>query len=65
MKYLYNLMENKKSYKLEEEEVLEMLNENLQLELIVHLNGKMLHETIVFSHFEMHFISELTFSLQR
>ena len=42
-----------------------MLNENLKLELIVHLNGKMLHDTILFSHFDMSFISELTFVLKR
>lgn len=42
-----------------------MLTENLRLELIVHLNGKMLHETIIFKNFDVQFISELTFLLKR
>ena len=34
---------------MEEDEILEMLSENLKLELIANLNGKMLHNTIVFN----------------
>jgi CRP-like cAMP-binding protein len=42
-----------------------MLNENLRLEMIVHLNGKMLHSTALFKSFDIGFISELTFVLKR
>lgn len=42
-----------------------MLNENLRLEMIVHLNGKMLHSTSIFKSFDINFISELTFVLKR
>lgn len=42
-----------------------MLNENLRLEMIVHLNGKMLHSTGIFKSFDISFISELTFVLKR
>lgn len=42
-----------------------MLNENLKLDLIVHLNGKMLHSTALFKSFDIAFISELTFVLKR
>lgn len=34
---------------MEEDEILEMLSENLKLELTANLNGKMLHNTIVFN----------------
>lgn len=42
------LLENKKIFKLEDQDVLDLLNENLKLEMIAHLNGKMLHETPLF-----------------
>ena len=42
-----------------------MLNENLILELILNLNGKMLHNTPIFKNFDMQFLSELTFDLKR
>ena len=44
---------------------MEMLNENLRIELIVHLNGKMLHESTLFKFFNLSFLSELTFLLKR
>ena len=42
-----------------------MLSENLKLQLIVHLNGRMLHNTSVFKGFDLLFLSELTFVLKR
>ena len=42
-----------------------MLNENLQIELVVHLNGKMLHESTLFKFYTLSFLSQLTFSLKR
>jgi len=50
---------------LEEDEVMEMLNENLKIELIVHLNGKMLHDSSLFRFFSLSLLSELTFVLKR
>lgn len=63
--YLNYILDNKKEFKLEEEDVLKMLNENLRIEMIVHLNGKMLHSTAIFKGFDLGFISELTFVLKR
>ena len=40
-------------FKLEEEEVFDMLSESLKLELIIHLNGRMLQKTPIFIHFEI------------
>ena len=42
-----------------------MLNENLQIELVVHLNGKMLHESTLFRFYTLSVLSQLTFSLKR
>ena len=42
-----------------------MLNENLIFELIINLNGKMLHSTPLFHHFDIQFLSELTFALKK
>jgi CRP-like cAMP-binding protein len=44
---------------------MELLNENLKIELIVHLNGKMLHESALFRFFNLSFLSELTFALRK
>ena len=44
---------------------MELLNENLKIELIVHLNGKMLHESTLFRYYNLSFLSDLTFCLQR
>jgi hypothetical protein len=44
---------------------MDLLNENLKIELIVHLNGKMLHDSTLFRFFTLSLLSELTFVLQR
>jgi len=49
---------------LDNDEVYSLLNENLRLELTVHLNGKMLHDNEIFSHFEISFLSEVTFHIK-
>lgn len=64
-RYLHYLMNNKRNFKLEEEEVLELLTENLRMDLVVHLNGKMLHDTFLFKKFDILFLSEVTFLLKR
>jgi CRP-like cAMP-binding protein len=50
---------------LEEDEVLDELSENLKDELIVHLNGKMVHDSNLFRFYNLHFLSDLTFILKR
>ncbi len=62
MNYVYD---NKKKYKLDEEDVLQMLNENLRVETTVHLNGKLLNETPLFKSFEVAFLSQLTFVIKK
>lgn len=52
-RYLDYLVEYKRQYKMEEEDVLDMLSEGLRLELIIHLNGKMLHNTPIFKNFDI------------
>ena len=64
-RYLHYLMNNKREFKLEEEEVLALLTESLKMDLVVHLNGKMLHDTIIFERFDILFLSEITFILKR
>lgn len=65
MRYLQYMIDNKRLFKLDEDEVLELLSEGLKLELIMHLNGKMLHNTIIFKNFDLLFLSDLTFMLKR
>ena len=49
------MFEYKKQYKLSEIEVLNMLNENLKDQVIVHLNGRMLKNTRIFGVFDFRF----------
>ena len=42
MSYLDYLCDHKKMYKLEEGEILEMLNDSLRDQVVVYLNGRML-----------------------
>jgi hypothetical protein len=44
---------------------MDMLSDNLKIELIVHLNGKMLHDSPLFKFFTLTFLSEVTFILKR
>ncbi len=62
-RYLEYMFEYKKQYKLSEIEVLNMLNENLKDQVIVHLNGRMLKNTRIFGIFDIRFLSEVTFLL--
>lgn len=64
MTYLDDLIDHKKSYKLEENEVLMMLNDNLRNQCIVFLNGLMLKKSPCFEKFKMDFLSEITFLLK-
>ena len=55
--YLNHLYDSKKEFKLEEQDVLEMLNDHLRIETTIHLNGKLLNETPIFKSFEVGFLS--------
>lgn len=63
-RYFKYIVKNKREFKLELEEVLDLLNDNLRMELIVHLNGKMLHDSPIFRFFSLSFLGELTFTLK-
>ena len=64
-RYLDYLVDYKKQFKLEEEEVFDMLSEGLRMELIVNLNGNMLHSTPMLRNFDLQFLSEMTFALKK
>ena len=64
-RHLDYLIEYKTQYKLEEEEVIEMLSENLRDELYIHLNGSMLHQTQALQKFDIVFLAQLTYLLQK
>lgn len=42
-----------------------MLSENLQQELIIHLNGKMVYKSLPFSYFSIEFLLDITFVLKK
>lgn len=64
-RYLNYLYDNKKQYKLDEEDVLLMLNDTLKVETTIHLNGKLLNETPLFQSFDVGFLSQLTFVIKK
>jgi len=59
------LIEHRRKHKLNENQVLDLLNENLREQVIANLNGRVLKECEVFNNFDMIFVSEVTFALQR
>lgn len=65
MDYLDYLVDYKKKYKLEEKDVLGMLNLTLRKQVIAFLNGKMLEECPFFCEFSDGVISKITFQLIR
>ncbi len=64
-RYLEYNWEYKKMIKIEEEEVMYLLNEDLKSKITVYLNGRHLHFIDLFGEFRLDFISELTFQLQK
>jgi hypothetical protein len=59
------MWEAKKTIKIEEKEVMAMLNENLREKITVYLNGRIIRSMKFFeSSFEIDFLSELTFYFQ-
>ena len=59
--YLEYVWTSKKEIKIEEQEVMEILNENLRDKLILYLNGRILKDIKVFEDFDLEFLSEITF----
>ena len=57
------MFDHKRTNKLTELEVLDMLNSNLRDQVIAHLNGKLLSSADIFYEFDLRFLSEVTFLL--
>jgi hypothetical protein len=64
-RYLDYNFEQKKDLKIEEEEAMGFLNDDLRGKLTVYLNGKILKSVSVFSEFPLEFLSHLTFILAK
>lgn len=64
-RYLEHIWETKKEIKIDEKEVMAMLNENLREKITVYLNGRILQKMVFFEHFDLDLLSELTFYFQR
>ena len=60
-RYLEYMWTTKKEIKIEEEEVMRVLNDNLKDKLPLYLNGRILKNINVFEDFEIEFLSEITF----
>lgn len=64
-RYLEYWWEYKKDIKIDEKEVMAMLNENLREKLTVYLNGRILQRMVFLEPFGLDMLSELTFYFQR
>lgn len=60
-RYLEYVWESKKVIKIDEREVMAMLNENLREKITVYLNGRILQKMPFFESFGLDLLSELTF----
>lgn len=54
-------MEQKKSLKVEESEVMDILNDGLRNKLTMEINGRLLNKFKVFNNFPIEFLSALAF----
>jgi len=64
-RYLEYNWELKKLYKIEETELLSLLNDNLRGKIIVYFNGRILKGIDVLGRFPIEFLSNLSFILQK
>ena len=64
-RYLDFNFEKKRDIKIEEEEVMGLLNEDLKSTLTLYSNGTILKTVSVFSKFPIEFLSSLTFVLTK
>jgi len=62
-RYLEYNWELKKLYKIEENELLTMLNDNLRGKIIVYFNGRILQSIDVLGNFPIEFLSNMSFIL--
>lgn len=60
-RYLEYMWEMKKQIKIDEKEVMAMLNESLREKITVYLNGRILQRMTYFTSFGLDMLSELTF----
>ena len=65
LSYLECLIEYKKVEKLEENEVLDLLNSNLKDQVIAFLNGSIIKECRMFDKFDLSFLGDIIFCLER
>lgn len=63
-RYLEYILEQKKIYKIEETEVLELLNVNLKGKVEVYLNACVFYNITIFMKFPIEFLSNLNYILQ-
>ena len=64
-RYLEHVWESKKEIKIDEREVMAMLNESLREKITVYLNGRILQSMPFLEDFGLDFLSELTFIFRR
>ena len=55
----------KKTIKIEEEEVMDLLNDDLKNSVTIHLNGNILKNCEIFDDFRIEFVSQLAFLLSK
>jgi hypothetical protein len=59
-RYLEYVLNSKKSVKVDQEEVFEVLNKNLEIKMRAFLNARILKNIKVFKNFEIDFLSDIT-----
>ena len=64
-RYLEYNWEYKKMIKIEDEEVMYLLNDDLKRKITVYLNGRLLSKIEIINDFSLDFISQLTFKLRK
>ena len=64
-KYLYYNWEIKKTIKIEEDEVMHLLNDDLRNNVTIHLKGRIIRNSELFDNFKIEFVSQLAFILNQ
>ena len=59
------MLNSKKTIKLDQEEVLAVLNKNLEIKMRALLNGRILKNIKVFKNFDIDFLSDITKKFQK
>jgi hypothetical protein len=63
-RYIEYNIDLKRSLKIEEKELMQMVNDDLRIKIKMYLNGKILESVDIFSEFPIEFLSNLTFVFQ-